>query len=879
MGGGSNAETPSLWSGDDIFGDTPVPFNHGTSRRQGFIFRGLRRHRSNQKSVAIIGGFSTISLDAGAKASRVMGETIINAGGLRLERRPGAHRSPVRMRGLGTQRAVHPPGRVIQRFLTAPRTLRLAALALVAALTTPAALLAQANVPPTFTTQPFSQTVGLDSSATFIVAATGTPPPTYQWFKDNVAIPGATGTLFRIAAVTSDTVGSYFVVATNAAGSVASQTATLAQSFGGSIIPGFIQQPSSLSVLVGSVATFSAGNGTTPVSYQWRKDNVNIAGATGSSFSISRATLGDAGAYTVVATTPTGFNTSEAAILTITTVAIAPDFIVQPSGQSVITGSWVFFNVLASGSPTPALQWRRGGIPINGANGSSFDKSRLTAADSGDYTVVASNSAGTATSQVATLTVRDGRLANATVATGHTATFSAANASGSIQWQVSSNGGSIWRNVVNDGNYSGATTSTLTVANVTSAMNGLQYDFLATDHGTVSRSPSAILSVAAPLLPFPTSLIVDSSGNLYVGDGNANTVQKISAVNQVSAVAGSSGSSGWADGTGSAARFAGPNGMVLLANGNLVVVDTANSTLRTVTPAGVVSTLAGMAGTRGNVDGIGTAASFSSPAAVARTSSGVLFVADSMNHTVRKVTSDGAVTTFAGGAGVSGSVDGTGDAARFNLPSGIAVDANGNVFVADTTNNLIRKITPAGDVTTLAGTVGIAGFDDGVGSGALFNRPEGLAIGAGGNLYVADTGNSVIRKVSAGGAVSTFAGLPTVSGLEDGVGTFALLNQPRSLALDSAGNLFVADTGNAAIRKIDPGGNVTTVALSAAPESASTPTPSPTPTPAQTTSSSGGGGGGGSIDACFLGALALLASHKMRRRVSPAFRPQSPSDG
>jgi sugar lactone lactonase YvrE len=751
-------------------------------------------------------------------------------------------------------------------------------LALVTALAAPPALPASDNVPPAFTTQPLSQTLAMGSSVTFTAAATGTPPPTYQWRKDNVDIAGATGASFSIAAFTSGDVGSYTVVATNAAGSVTSKTAALWLNMGGTILPGFVKQPADLSVLVGSVATFTVDAGQAPLSYQWRKDNVNIAGANSATFGISSATLDDAGSYTVVATSPTGFNTSDAATLAVTTVAIAPDFITPPSDQSVIPGSSVFFTVLAGGSPTPALQWRKGGVIINGATNSSFSIGRVAAADAGDYTVVAANSAGSATSQAATLTVLDGRLANATAATGHTATFSAANASGSIQWQVSSNGGSIWRNVVNDGNYSGATTSTLTVANVTSAMNGLQYEFVATDHGTVSRSPAAILSVAAPLLPFPTSLMVDSSGNLYVGDGNANTVQKISTVNQVSAVAGNSGTSGSADGTGSAARFAGPNGMVLLANGNLVVVDTANSTLRTVTPAGVVSTLAGMAGIRGNVDGNGTAASFSSPAAVARTSSGVLFVADSMNHTIRKVTSDGAVTTFAGGAGVSGWVDGTGDAARFNLPSGIAVDANGNVFVADTTNNLIRKITPAGGVTTLAGTAGVAGFDDGVGGAALFNRPEGLAIDAGGNLYVADTGNSVIRKVSAGGTVSTFAGLPTVAGLEDGVGTFALLNQPRSLALDSAGNLYVADTGNAAIRKIDPGGNVTTLALSAAPESAPAPTPTPTPTPTPSPSSSGGGGGGGSIEPWFLAALVLLGFAVSSPNICPVFRRSCPGD-
>ncbi len=136
--------------------------------------------------------------------------------------------------------------------------------------------------------------------------------------------------------------------------------------------------------------------------------------------------------------------------------------------------------------------------------------------------------------------------------------------------------------------------------------------------------------------------------------------------------------------------------------------------------------------------------------------------------------------------------------------------------MADTGNNTIRKITPVGVVTTLAGLAGFSGSVDGTGTSARFNQPCGLALDAAGGLYVADTGNSAVRKVTAAGAVTTFAGLPTVAGRKDATGTAALFNQPKALACDSGGNLYVADTGNAAIRMITPVGVVTTVSLSPA---------------------------------------------------------------
>jgi hypothetical protein len=180
--------------------------------------------------------------------------------------------------------------------------------------------------------------------------------------------------------------------------------------------------------------------------------------------------------------------------------------------------------------------------------------------------------------------------------------------------------------------------------------------------------------------------------------------------------------------------------------GNIYVADTVNDTIRKITSAGNVTTLAGSAGQIGSTDGTGSAARFYYPRSVAVDTAGNVYAAEFYNHTIRKITPDGQVTTLAGSAGQSGSADGTGSAARFYQPQGVAVDSDGNVYVADTGNDTIRMITPAGDVTTLAGSVGQSGGADGIGSAARFNLPQGVAVDSAGNVYVADTYNNRITK-------------------------------------------------------------------------------------------------------------------------------------
>jgi sugar lactone lactonase YvrE len=224
-----------------------------------------------------------------------------------------------------------------------------------------------------------------------------------------------------------------------------------------------------------------------------------------------------------------------------------------------------------------------------------------------------------------------------------------------------------------------------------------------------------------------------------------------------------------------------------------------------------VTTLAGQALVSGATNGTGTNAVFNDPAAIAVDATGNFFVADSQNHAIRKITTNGVVTTFAGKLGVSGSANGTGTSAQFDSPSGLAFDAGGNLFVSDTGNGTIRKIKPSGAVSTFAGIAGESGFTNGAADSAQFSSPLGIAVAPDGTIYVADSGNHCIRVI-AGGNVSTFTGSPQVWGSADGIGTNAQFNGPVGLAFDNHTNLFVSDANNNTIRKITPDGSVTTFA-------------------------------------------------------------------
>ncbi len=308
---------------------------------------------------------------------------------------------------------------------------------------------------------------------------------------------------------------------------------------------------------------------------------------------------------------------------------------------------------------------------------------------------------------------------------------------------------------------------------------------------------------AAARFNLPAGITVDTNGNLYVADQSNHTIRKITPAGVVTTLAGSAGMTGRTDGAGAGARFNGPTGITIDVNGNLYVADQFNYAIRKITPAGMVTTLAGSnAGILGSTDGTGSMAQFNYPTGITVDASGNLYVADKFNHAIRKITPAGVVSTLAGSAGTPGSTDGTGSAAQFNLPTDITADANGNLYVADSINHTIRKITPAGVVTTLAGSAGIFGSNDGTGSAARFNSPRGIAVDANANLYVAEFSNHTIRKITSAGVVTTLAGSASVIGSTDGTGTAARFYNPARITVDANGNLFVGDYGNHTIRKI-----------------------------------------------------------------------------
>jgi sugar lactone lactonase YvrE len=322
-------------------------------------------------------------------------------------------------------------------------------------------------------------------------------------------------------------------------------------------------------------------------------------------------------------------------------------------------------------------------------------------------------------------------------------------------------------------------------------------------------------AAAAPVEPAglfqPAGVAVSRAGTIYVADTGHHAICQVTPAGGLTILAGLPGSFGSADGIGSAARFNSPQSMAADAAGNLYVADTYNNTIRRVTPAGAVTTLAGLAGSPGSQDGTGGAARFSNPRGVALDAAGNVYVADRRNHTIRVVTPAGMVTTLAGLAGNAGSQDGTGSAARFNSPQGVAVDGSGKIYVADRGNNSIRVVTSTGVVTTLAGLAGSVGSDDGTGSDARFRLPASVAVDSAGRVSVAEPCSGTIREVTPAGVVTTLAGWAGRSGCEDGAGGMATFNLPSALAVDAAGNLYVADTFNNSIRRVSPGGVVSTL--------------------------------------------------------------------
>ena len=733
-----------------------------------------------------------------------------------------------------------------------------------------------ATVRPTITTHPKSQVVSVGADVMLSVVANGTPPLSYQWRKNGVELAGATSSTFTLNNVSPSQTGGYNVRVSNPQGFVNSDVANLTVNASGSlrIIDGIrfvepspyyvngtvtadlvIQNVSQTSISLNRIqvdASFLTSLGPPAFERNWPADNFSppLVLAPNATYRYTkRLNQNDGGnLFTGVPATATarvyvvftgipglqlvtdaapgasavfGFQVIDKSAYTLS-LSAAP-----ASGGSVSgTGSYLNgANVTVQATANTGysfVNWTENGVGHSSDAHYSFliGENRTLTANfaldlvSPNYTIsaVASLSNGGVVSGGGTYSAGSSRTVTATANQGFTF----------VSW--SENG-----NVVSK---SATYVFTLTVdRNLVANFNATPLPAVAyafTTLSGVARSPGQRDNFidGAPQFKNPAGVAVDSAGNVYVGDAGNNAIRKITRDGVVSTLAGLAGNCCSGDGKGTAARFNVPIGVAVDGAGNVYVADNLNHTIRKITASGLVSTLAGLAASPGGADGAGNLARFHYPRGVAVDNAGNVYVADTENHTIRKITSDGQVSTLAGLAGSTGSADGTGSAARFTAPSGVAVDGSGNVYVGDaypsgpskfSSNHTIRKITRDGVVSTLAGWAGRPGNADGTGIVARFDSPVGVAVDSANTVYVVDQGNSTIRKVTPDGVVSTLAGLPGSVGSRDGVGNEARFSRPQGLAVDSAGNVYVADTENHTIRKGMPTAGSVSVTITTQP--------------------------------------------------------------
>jgi|GEM_PF-1260161 len=580
-------------------------------------------------------------------------------------------------------------------------------------------------------------------------------------------------------------------------------------------------QPSPDSVTEGGTinlaVTASLSPGATGLSFQWRKNGVLIPGATLSVLTITNAKKTDETTYTVYVQDSAGGVLSNPP--TPVTVNLKPQVTKHPTARTVNQGLPTTFTVDATGAIPLTYQWQKliGAVwtDIAGAITKDYTIPAVTPADAADYRVIVNNiTMVPATSNKANLkvntipvittqpTVPLNPLPIAVGATGTLKVVVAGFAPLTYQWFKEIAG--VFTPIAN------AKAATLTVKGDATGPGNYRVQITNAISTTLGVGPTISNTVAVAVDAKPT-ITTHPLGGTFAAGTNPVTL---------AVVAGGADpfiTYQWQLGgkniTGPA-RFNCPSGVVVDGAGNIFVTDFANHTIRMITPAGVVSTFAGAAGISGSTDDTGTAARFSSPLGIAIDSLGNFYVADSVNHTIRKITPAGVVTTFAGTAGLAGATNETGALARFNRPTGVAVDSLDNVYVTDYNNNTIRKITPAGVVTTLAGSALpalIIGAADGNGAAASFNKPLGIAVDGADNLYVTDSGNHSIRMITPAGDVTTFSGLSGTAGKVNGTLAAARYNTPTGITVDGAGVIYVVEALNHALRRIS-GGVVTTLA-------------------------------------------------------------------
>lgn len=515
----------------------------------------------------------------------------------------------------------------------------------------------------------------------------------------------------------------------------------------------------------------------------------------------------------------------------------------QPAATTVATGQTAALAVSVNASPAPTYQWYRGttgdtSSPVSGAVAATLTTPPLTASTS--YWARATSSAGAADSGSATVTVNTAATIavqplDQTVVLGRRAVFQVA-AEGTpavftYRWQRLPAGSAVWTDLADGDRFTGARSASLLLPRTRIDVDGDQFRCWVTNAiGTAVATRTASLTITtaaatpdAVTYRFTTlagsssqtagylngqgtaarfgslsKIATDFAGNVYVSDWTNDAIRRITPGGLVSTYIGSA-----APGTTGAGSLS-PNGLAFDSAGNLFVADSLNHALRRITPALASALFAGSPKENGSADGAGATARFYAPAGLAFAPDGNLYVADSLNSTLRRVSPVGAVTTVAGVPRQSDSIDGLGTAARFYNPQGVTIDTAGTIYLANQPHETIRRVTPAGEVTTLAGSTWQNGAIDATGAAARFFYPSGLAVDSAGNVIVADTLNHALRRITPTGVVTTIGGTLGTAGSTDGLGTTARFNAPTGVAFDRAGTLYVADSLNHTIRKGTP---------------------------------------------------------------------------
>lgn len=544
-----------------------------------------------------------------------------------------------------------------------------------------------------------------------------------------------------------------------------------------------VSQPQSVSVGDGQAAVFAVtAQGAGPLSYQWLRAGVAVAGATAAQYTLPAAAMSDSGSqFSVAVTNPGGSVTSRAAALTVT--ALPAMVAIQPSDVVALQGEPVALTVGVTGTGPFTFQWQRSDddgaswAAVAGATQATLSMAGAALADGGaQFRANVATALGSSTSTAARLSVRAhiGLLAGAIGGRGYV-----------------------------DG---AAATSRLShPRDVAVGPDGAVYVFDSSNRAIRKIAGGVVGTHASLTMPNPTQsgMAADTAGNLYFVSGNGDAVQKLSADGRsLTVVAG--GSQGFADGTGAAARFCLPNGIALDGNGSVYVADACNNAIRKIDRSGLVTTLVGAPGS--STDGL-----LNNPLGVAIAPNGDVLVADTGNHVLRRVSAQGVVSLVAGSVGVQGSANGSAAAARFTNPVDLVVTSTNIIYVSDG-NHTVRKISAAGVVSTLAGLAGSSGRQDGTGAAARFYSPTGLTLDASGNVLVTEDGNHTVRRITPGGQVSTLAGVGRAVGSANGVGATARFNEARAVAVGPDGTTYVADIYNHVIRAIDVNGNVSTLA-------------------------------------------------------------------